>query len=266
MAIACDRVRDLASGFVLGALDPAEMAAVHQHVETCRKPHPELREMGGVVPYLGAALEPVEPPARLRAAVLAAAMADLQTRRAAEPTIVPATRTAAVSIVSLQAVRRSRLRRAAVWTSRAAAALVLVGALGFALGIPARLGIGTPRPEPTFNFGMLEPGSRSFLLTPADDSGASGGIVIRPNGHLRVIAQGLTPTKNDEVYVVWLTPDTGSPVAAITFRVEASGSRPEIEIDSLPRASTLGISITLEPRPGATEPTGPAILSATVGL
>jgi anti-sigma factor RsiW len=65
MAISCDRVRDLASGFVLGALDPAEMTAVREHLGGCSRPHAELRELGGVVPYLGGSLEPVEPSARL---------------------------------------------------------------------------------------------------------------------------------------------------------------------------------------------------------
>ena len=93
MTIRCERVRELAPGFVLGALDAADMAAVHEHLIGCREPHPELREFGGVLPYLAATLEPVEPPARLRAAVIAAAQADLAAHpwnaQAAAPSVSP---------------------------------------------------------------------------------------------------------------------------------------------------------------------------------
>ena len=135
MTMSCDRVRELAPGFVLGALDAAEMAAVHEHLIACRQPHQELRELGGVLPYLAVALEPVEPPARLRAAVIAAAQADLaahprsaqaiarrvatlpiSTSVAQTPALetTPALVAPAVSggtVVSLASARRSRRRR-----------------------------------------------------------------------------------------------------------------------------------------------------------
>ena len=82
MTLACDRVQDLASGYVLGALDAADMAAVREHLSTCPNSHPELREMGGVLPYLGGSLAPVEPPRHLRAAVLSAVQAEMSARSA----------------------------------------------------------------------------------------------------------------------------------------------------------------------------------------
>ncbi|HSS36485.1 MAG TPA: zf-HC2 domain-containing protein, partial [Patescibacteria group bacterium] len=61
--LTCDEARDLAAGFVLGALAPDEMVAVREHLATCAEAHPEFEELGGVVPYLADSLEPVEPPA-----------------------------------------------------------------------------------------------------------------------------------------------------------------------------------------------------------
>ena len=61
MTLTCDRVRELASGYVLGALDTEEMLDVADHLDSCRLGHPEVDEFGGVLPYLAASLEPVEP-------------------------------------------------------------------------------------------------------------------------------------------------------------------------------------------------------------
>jgi hypothetical protein len=150
--------------------------------------------------------------------------------------------------------------------TRAAAVVALVGTLGYALDVPGRLGFGG-NPSPTADtWGVNEPGARHFDLVPATGSSANGIAAIRANGHLRVGARSIAPTKNDEVYVVWLAADFAAPVPAAAFRVDSSGKGPLVEIESLPRASTLVITITLEPRPGATEPSGPPILSATIGL
>ncbi|MEO7665222.1 MAG: anti-sigma factor [Candidatus Limnocylindrales bacterium] len=85
MIATCDDVRDLGAGFVLGALGPAEAASVRDHLATCAEPHPEIAELGGVVPYLAASLDPVEPSAGLRARLLAAAAAEPRAGAAAEP-------------------------------------------------------------------------------------------------------------------------------------------------------------------------------------
>src|SRR3954470_22489079 len=77
----CDQARDLAAGYVLGALERSEEAAVRDHVATCGQPHPEFGALGGVVPALIEheldRLELVEPPASLRDRIMAAAAADL---------------------------------------------------------------------------------------------------------------------------------------------------------------------------------------------
>ena len=84
-----ETARGLAAAYVLGALEPAEEAAVREHLQTCAEPHDEFAELGGVVPYLVElpGLELVEPPASLRDRIMAAAAADLAERTAtASPT------------------------------------------------------------------------------------------------------------------------------------------------------------------------------------
>lgn len=76
----CDQVREMAGAFVLGALDPDDEAAVRAHLETCSDAHAEIAELGGVLPVLAESAPLVEPPAGLKARLMAAAAADLETR------------------------------------------------------------------------------------------------------------------------------------------------------------------------------------------
>ena len=265
MTVACDRVRDLASGYVLGALEPAEMAAVRRHLASCRKPHPELGEMGGVLAYLGAALPPVEPRSALKGAVLAAAKADLVARRAVHP-IAAIGAPAEISVFSLAEARASRGRRMALWLGRAAAVLVIIAGLGYAMGIPGRIGLIHPTDSTIGGPCSWCYDAGSFGLSPGPGSNATGAALVRDNGHLLVFGNKLQTTRNDEIYAVWLTADNGSSQRAAEFRVDSSGRSGTIEIDNLPPASTLKVTITLEARPGAAEPTGPIILSGATQL
>src|SRR5215210_5534946 len=77
----CADVADLAPGFVLGALTADEDRIVREHLGSCPEPHPEFAEVGGVVGYLGEAVELVEPPASLKDRIMAAAAADLAAGR-----------------------------------------------------------------------------------------------------------------------------------------------------------------------------------------
>ncbi|MEO5939616.1 MAG: zf-HC2 domain-containing protein, partial [Candidatus Limnocylindrales bacterium] len=75
MGLTCDRTRDLAAGYVLGALERSEEDAVRYHLAICAEAHPEFAAYGGVVPALLDldGLELVEPPASLGARIMAAA-------------------------------------------------------------------------------------------------------------------------------------------------------------------------------------------------
>ena len=50
MQLTHDEVVDLAPLYVLGSLEADEAEAVRLHLADCREPHPELEELGGVVP------------------------------------------------------------------------------------------------------------------------------------------------------------------------------------------------------------------------
>ena len=272
----CDRVREFASGFVLGALETDEMIAVQDHLDSCPKAHPEIDEMGGVLPYLAESLTPVEPPAWLRKSVIEAAKSDLASRRldgepfarrvvgvpAALRQIVPLVVAAPAGVISLKAARDSRRRRAAVWFGRAAAAVLIVVVAGYALVV--QTGVGKPHGTPDI-FGYLAPDTRQAVLVAFDHSQAGGLAVLRPSGNIIVSVHNLQPTKGDQVYVVWLTADNGVPLKVGSFTVDDSGVG-WLNVENAPSSQNLWIFLCKEPNSNVTKPTGPTIVSGTISL
>jgi anti-sigma factor RsiW len=47
-----EEVLELAGAYVLGALEPAEAAAVRAHLASCSESHADIAELGGVLPAL----------------------------------------------------------------------------------------------------------------------------------------------------------------------------------------------------------------------
>ena len=281
MAIACDRVRDLAPGFVLGALDPAEMAAVRDHLSTCAKPHPELREMGGILPYLGGSLDPVEPPKHLRAAVMAAALEELRARsaeKAAPAEVVPAAyeRKAApvltvleparsARVVSLSRARTVRSRRAVTWLTRVAAVAAIVSLAGYAVVVQGDLNSAHKSKDDTATIvgAAGQPGARAAVLVPAAGGKGAGEAVLLPSGHVFLYLSGLEPTKGDQVYMVWSSADGGPVIKDGWITVDEQGAN-SLQIDDVPAADSLWLMVCLEPNHSVNMPTGPVIATGTI--
>jgi hypothetical protein len=271
MPISCDRVRDLAPGFVLGALDAAEMAAVREHLSSCSMPHPELRELGGVVSYIGGSLEPVEPPRHLRAAVLAAVAADMAAHapvaKAAPVVALPVDSPelgSAANVVSLASVRRIRARRAAGWLVRVAAVVVVVASVGYSVSVQNDLNNAETNKAHTAAVlhAASQPGARAAVLTASKDQLGGGDAVLLPTGHLVVNLHGLAPTTADEVYMVWLSTDGGAIAKGAWFTVDNQGEG-YLEMDSIPPLDSLWLMICREPNVNVSKP-GPAVVTGTI--
>jgi hypothetical protein len=281
MAMTCDRVRELASGFVLGALEPDEMAAVRHHLDHCRKPHQELAELGGVLPYLAVAPEPVEPPAWLRGSVIAAVKADLQARQpAAKPAErrvlkpVAATATASPSptlpeatVISLDAVLRSRSSRAGTWIMRMAAAVAVVALAGYAFAIQGDLN--KAKQDQSHLAAVInvigQSDTRTVSLIDSEGRGANGFAALRPNGHIIVNLNSLAVTHGDEIYMVWLTGVDNVTVKVGAFTVGDDG-KGWVEVENVSTSASMWITVCREPNSNVTTPTGPTILSGTISL
>ena len=283
MAMTCEKVRELAPGFVLGALETEEMIAVQDHLDGCDL-HGEIDELGGVVPYLAQAVPAAEPPAWLRESVIAAAKADARGRQrvgkgtehrlarhaapATPATLVAvpeATESGAVGgqAISFRSRAWSRRRQIAAWGTRIAAALLIVGLGTYAISVQPRLN-GNSTPTDSVLHGVTN-GSRVAALTSSDTSAkAPGGIaVLQQTGHVLVTIYNLPATTGDQVYVLWATDSAGRSSEIGWFTTDATG-RVSLEFPNVPNSPNLFLYVTLEPNSHVTKATGPIVVSGTL--
>lgn len=279
MAVSCKHVRELASGFVLGALDPDEMNAVRDHLITCDKNHTEFDDLGGVVSYLATTVEPMEPPAWLRESVLAAAAADLRARKRTEHVVKDlhpapianigwaAAGTEIIPFAQPAVVRTRRLRdRVPSWLTQVAAAVAVLALVGYAAIVQA--GFYNPHGQPAYDKVLnaaAQLDSLSVQLTPVGDTSSGGLVVLRPTGHVYCYVRGMAATSGDQAYVVWLSLDSAPLTKAGTMTIDGSG-RGLLEYDEATPSSTLQVQITREARADVTKPAGSVVVGGTISL
>lgn len=282
MGMTCDRVRELASGFVLGALDTNDMIAVADHLDGCAHDHPEIDEFGGVLPYLAQSVEPVEPPAWLRESVIAAAKADLAAtrriglpseRRVYEPVAVVVPMTAAeeaaapTAIASIAKARVSRRRRALTWSMRVAAAVAIVVLTGTGVIVQGNLdkAAKSQNEDSKIVNALIDNATRSATMSAPGTSKLAGIALLMPTGHIILKMYALAPTSNDEVYAVWLTTDRGGPTKVGSFTPEDTGVG-FLEVYDVPTSANVWVVVSKEPNDKGTVRTGPIIASGLISL
>jgi len=278
--MSCEQVREVAEGFVLGALEPVQMFDVRDHLATCSEPHLEMEELGGVVSYLGESVEPVEPPAELRGRILGAIDAELRAARrtdaAADRLIsslgagstrpetgepAPAAGPPPAAPINL-AAERARRRSPLGWVA-AIAAVVVLAALG-AWNISLTGQLSTAQQEQATVDRVLalaqEPGGRAAILVPGASGGPAGLAAVTPNGSFAMALQGLPETSGTQVYEAWVIAPSGNPVPIGSFAVGANGVG-ALTAAQVPAAAGLTIGLTREPHSGVTTPTLPMVVS-----
>ncbi|HEX5591323.1 MAG TPA: anti-sigma factor [Candidatus Limnocylindrales bacterium] len=290
MTLSCDDVRDLAAGFVLGALPPDEAAAVREHLATCPEAHEEIAELGGVVPYLAESLEPVEPPVSLKARLLAAAEAEspvsLKARLLAaagvEPPIAPRPAPSVAPAPTPFPGAEARDRPAAArrtstgeWTLRIAAVLAIVALGAWNLQLQSRLdgAEGDLAAAAAYQQGVarvlevaVQPGATTAIIAPAEGAPttATGFAASGPDGTVVISMRGLDPTVGTEVYEAWVIVGDAAPVPLGGFVVGEAGTGVFSGSTALAEPGAI-LALTLEPAPGATTPTEPVLTVGALG-
>ena len=270
--LTCDEVRDLAGSFVLDALDADEAAAVREHLATCPEAHEEIAELGGVVPVLAASVPVVEPPAGLKARVLAAAQADLEDRtRASAPLAEEATAAGAVGPAGTSEAaapiafpgpadrERRRRRPVAAWALGIAAvvAIALLGASTLVLRSQLDQAQAYQQSVQAVLDVAAKPGSLTAVLT-ADGGTGTGLAAIDSAGAVTMAMQDLAPTAGGQVYEAWVIGGDGVPVPIGSFQVGNTGTG-SMSGSGVTATSGAVLALTLEAGPGATTPTLPII-------
>lgn len=285
MTLTCDDVRDLAAGFVLGALDAAEDAAVRAQMADCPDVHAEIVELGGVLPYLAETLDPVEPPATLRERLLAAAAAG-PTRVAVAPAdattptassgpapvapVAPAAPAPTPFPAATERERRvaARSDRFGTWALRIAAVLAIVVLGAWNLQLQSRLSgvqadLQAAQAYQRDVAAVLDvgtrPGAQTAFLAAAESGGRTTGIAAAsPDGAVIMALRDLAPTAGSQVYEAWVIVGKNAPVALGGFTVGSAGTGTLRASTTLAQPGAV-LALTLEPLPDATAPAGPVI-------
>ncbi len=271
---------DLAPGYVLAALEPAEEAAVREHLATCALDHAEFEELGGVVPALLEleASELVEPPAALGSRIMAAAAADLAERtRVADPATssaapavgaavaAPAEPVAAPIAFPTADERTTRAERTRTsrldWVLRIAAVVAIVALGAWGLNLQRQLDAAKGFDAAVANVlqAASQPGAKVAVLAPVKDQQGSGIAAVQADGSIVMAMHDLPANAGTQVYTAWVivgdTPTSVGDFSVGSTGVQAFTTRPA----PTPEGAT--IAVTREPNPGNTAPQGPAVMA-----
>lgn len=283
--LTCDEVRELAGAFVIGALDVTDDAAVRAHLTATghADAHPEIAELGGVIPVLFESVPLVEPPERLKSRIMAAAAADLAARGAtsdaargsssdavtpaAAPRPAPTVSAPGPSVpaapVAFPGAQERAARRGGTstggWLLRIAAVLAIAVLGGWNLVLQNNLGAAEryQRNVAAVLDTAAQPGSLTAVLT-ADGGTGSGFAAVDAGGDLAMAMRDLAPTSGSSVYEAWVIGADGVPVPLGDFKVDSTGIG-YFEGSGVPAAAGIVLALTHEPGPGATTPTAPII-------
>jgi hypothetical protein len=274
-----DEVVEMGGAFVLGALGPADAAAVRSHLSTCTEDHSEIAELGGVLPVLAESVPIVEPPAGLKARIMAAAAAEAAAEGpgavavapgaaaptvAAAPAIVPPVGAAMPAeptpfpTADERTVRRERSSPLS-WALRIAAvvAIIALGASTLVLRNQLNDAQAYQQAVTAVIDAAGQPGALTAVLTADGDTG-TGLAAVTPDGQVTLAMQDLAPTSGATVYTAWVIGGDGVPVDIGSFNVGRGGTA-SFSATGVPATSGIVLALTREPGPGATAPTLPII-------
>lgn len=257
--MACTEIDELAGAIALGALAPAEEAAVREHLLTCSQAHGDVRTLGRVATLLLYAAPPVEPSPALRDRILTAARADLAASEAdASPTPLRASQGTPPSVV---------MRTAPSWWQRggwaAAAAAVLVAAGLGAWNLSLRRDLGRTETRLAARDRALADLSTTggVVALASVVPGATGALIRGEDGRSVLVVHGLTHTPGT-TYQVWAMHGS-TPRSLGVFDPEIAATTVVTLPEDLTNADA--VAITVEPGPGGSAlPTGQPIMQATL--
>ncbi len=268
----CADVSELAGLYVLDALEPAEAERIAVHLATCPEPHPEMAELGAVVPALAVSVDEVDAPADLKRRVLESydryAMATAPSAGVAGVgTAAPAPApNASAPVAPWQIEDQPPARRGLAlprwlgWAAAGAAVLVLAVVGVWALGIQQRANSETLRAETMAAAleTLAQPGSSFAVLEGTGPAvGVGGFVAFSPEGEGYMVMTNVPEAPAGMTYQAWYVVD-GQPASAGTMSADADGF---VIAEGLPAMDGTDLmAITLEPAGGSAEPTSDPIV------
>lgn len=239
--------------YALGVLESEEAAEVERHLaRNCPECQTGVRRALGLTAMLGAFPEPVAPPRRLRARILAGvgASADWKGKLwLGGLAYTCACLVAAIVLVSVENTRRAeqlastqtQLRQSSNDLTQARRRLDSVSQF---LNSPETLQV---------QFGQGQP------LPP------KGRIFVNARRGVLLMASNLPAAPSGKIYEMWLLPRSGAaPIPAGLFQSDSTGAALYLRNEPIDPAAYKAVAVTLEPAQGSTSPTMPILIAAAL--
>ena len=257
-----EQIEELFTFYALGAVTDAERQQVEDYVASDAEARLRLEEMIRTTSALPYALEPKEPPAALKRALIDRVKADAQKRFAPPPT---------------QGSGWSRFidffSHPGQWLSQGVAVLSLLVALAVgAWGVSLRNQLSSLQAQTLLLQQQLaeqravlthiaSPNAQSFAISGTDHQPQAHGQLIADaqTGSAVLVVSGLQQLEAGKVYEFWLI-EGDTPIAAGLFEVNNEGQAVLQVSEAVTPGSYDAIGVSVEPEAGSVQPTGDIVM------
>ncbi len=243
----CEELRDQYELYALGLLEGPERAEMEAHL--AREGDPciaGVRRARELVAALGASVPLIEPPAQLRAKVLAQFGAPPQRSWSWTPVWIAVSAALAVATLWLGLDRREQAQIVANVRVEVQRKNAELARLNEALAL------------------MNDPAVKEVVFGAGAPAPPKGRVFVHPRQGVLLLAYNLPPAPAGKLYEMWVIPKGGSPVPAGLFQSEADGTALYMRRGAVDVATTGAVAVTLEAEAGAAAPTSTPIIVAAL--
>lgn len=270
-----EQFQDLVAAYAFDAIDVHERQPFEAHLAGCESCREALADLRRASVGLGLSIDPVEPPADLRARTLAAAVSQPRAvvavpARPSTPTVAPASSTwrrlgmaASVALVAGLGTYSVMLRGQVATLSG-----LLEQAVNESAAVRRELAtarLDSARLVNTISVLGSADVVRVDLRGQATAGAAVGRAYVSSNDGLVFSAQGLPQLQAGRTYQLWVVPpgSNAAPIGVGTFDVDASG-RTALTVPMPGGVMAAAVAVTEEPSGGSPAPTSPILLVGAV--
>lgn len=242
----CDELREQYELYAMGVLEEPERSEIDAHLaregDACIAGVRRAREL---MAALGASAPLVQPPAHLRAKVLAQ-FGEPRRTWSWTPVWIAVSAALAVAAVWLGFQWRAQVQIVANARVEVQRKNHELARLNQALAL------------------MNDPSVREVVFGAGAPAPPKGRVFVHPRQGVLLLAYNLPPAPAGKIYEMWVIPKGGSPVPAGLFQSEADGTALYMRQGAVDVATTGAVAVTLEAAAGALAPTSTPIIVAAL--
>lgn len=206
--------RDVAVGWALHALEPEEEAGFAKHLPHCEDCEERVRSTEAVAALLGEGVQQLDPPPRLRAAILAAARAQQPITMSPAVPGIPVPRRLEVVAGRGTADIRPSLGRSTPRIQRVLVAAAAIGVIAFGAGWAGNALVGTSSSTTQSALPALSNASVHSTPITGSKSGQVMAVVLSDGALASVIPVSMPSAPTGQAYWLWGTGGAkGAPIA-----------------------------------------------------